>query len=58
MTMSNLIKAGTSFSLNTKLVGACPAEGSIIVGQGACSDGTFVYVVNRNAADTGAVVYK
>lgn len=58
MTMSNLIKAGTSFSLNVKLVGACPAEGSIVVGQGACSDGTFFYIVNRNAVDTGAVVYK
>ncbi len=58
MTMSNLIKAGTSFSLDTKLVGACPAEGSIIVGQGACSDGTFVYIVNRNTDDNLAIVYK
>lgn len=58
ITISNLIKAGTPFSLDTKLVGACPAEGSIIVGQGACSDGTFVYIVNRNADDNLAVVYK
>lgn len=58
LTMANLIKAGSTFSLNTKLVGACPAVGSLIVGQGACSDGTYVYIVNRTSDDSGAVVYK
>jgi hypothetical protein len=58
MTMASMIKSGYSFTISTLLTGSCPAEGDINISQGACSDGTYAYIINRTSDDAEAIVYK
>lgn len=48
------------FKITTSLtkVCSCPKEGAVYVAQGACTDGTYIYFVNRNKNDNGSIVYK
>ncbi len=61
-TLRGIVSHGVDYSLSkTKCVNvpSKTVDGvTIKVGQGACTDGTYVYFVNRNSGDTKAIVYK
>ncbi len=61
-TLRGIVNHGVDYSLSrTKCVNvpSKTVDGvTIKVGQGACTDGTYVYFVNRNSGDTKAIVYK
>lgn len=49
-----------NFNITASLasVCTCPKEGTVYVAQGACTDGSYVYFVNRNSSDNLSIVYK
>ena len=57
-TLKEMITLGFGISAISKKVGLSSAVGECRVGQGACSDGSYVYLCMRNSDDTATVISK
>ena len=56
--LNELIKSGKDFTIGFKQVVYSPTYQNYYVGQGACSDGTYVYFILKTAADGEAIIAK
>ncbi len=58
VTMKLLIESNYKLVASSKKVVQTDRQGDYRIGQGACSDGTYVYFVLRNSNDSGSVITK
>ena len=56
--IARLIQKGHAFALEPVFLLTCRGAGSCTVGQGATSDGRYIYVINRNSADDQCVIFR
>ena len=56
--ISILINEGLSFSISSKPVIICHGDGECKYGQGATSDGDYIYILNRNPKDNQSIIYR
>ncbi len=58
ITLPDIIRKKMPYAIDDELVVTCKAVDQYRVGQGAASDGTYVYFALRNSDDTGSVICK
>ena len=58
MLIARLLQMGYSFTLRATQVLSCPGENGMTVAQGAASDGSYFYFVNRTSNEGKSIVYK
>ena len=56
--LKEMIEGNYRITSSSKKIAHTEKQGQYGVGQGSCSDGTYVYFILRNSDDTGAVITK
>ena len=56
--LKEMIEGGYSITCRSEKIAHTQKQGEYGIGQGSCSDGTYVYFVFRNSGDTGSVITK
>lgn len=56
--IGQLIQKGVEFSLSLEYVLSCQEDTRCHIGQGATSDGSYFFVINKNSSDDQSILYK
>lgn len=56
--IARLLQGGYEFSLTSEFLLTCPGLGNCTIGQGATSDGTKIFVLNKNNSDNQSILFR